>query len=178
MIEQSSGGVIAAGCLTRCYNAAMEAEPPQADLPKRKRRWFQFSLRTLLIGVTVLAALCAYVVHEAKIVSDRWATWRRINDEGGNVISADGTIPNGPNWIRLALHDRPVKWIYAPVFATDEEIKQFREMFPEAEIRPASDFEKRIARGEANPDPVPTFDSLWQKLKGIVPVSTSKPATK
>jgi hypothetical protein len=27
-------------------NAAMEADPPKADPPKRKRRWFQFSLRT------------------------------------------------------------------------------------------------------------------------------------
>ena len=32
-------------------NAAMEAAP------KRQRRWFQFSLRTLLIGVTVVALL-------------------------------------------------------------------------------------------------------------------------
>ena len=32
--------------------AAMKAEPLNVDLPKRKRRWFQFSLRTLLIGGT------------------------------------------------------------------------------------------------------------------------------
>jgi hypothetical protein len=38
-------------------NAAMQTEPPKADLPKRKRRWFQFSLRTLLIAVTLL---CVY----------------------------------------------------------------------------------------------------------------------
>ncbi len=36
----------------------MEAEPTKAAPPKRKRRSFQFSLRTLLIGVTVLAVLC------------------------------------------------------------------------------------------------------------------------
>jgi uncharacterized protein (TIGR03067 family) len=30
-------------------NAAMEADPPKAEPPKRKRRWFQFSLRTLVI---------------------------------------------------------------------------------------------------------------------------------
>ena len=27
----------------------MEAEPPIADPPRRKRRWYQFSLRTLMI---------------------------------------------------------------------------------------------------------------------------------
>jgi hypothetical protein len=35
-------------------NAAMEAEPP-----KRKRRWFQFSLRTLFVVVATLAVECA-----------------------------------------------------------------------------------------------------------------------
>jgi uncharacterized membrane protein YidH (DUF202 family) len=39
----------------------MEAEPPIADSPKHKRRWFQFSLRSLLIVVTLLAAAFAYV---------------------------------------------------------------------------------------------------------------------
>jgi hypothetical protein len=42
-------------------------EPP-------KRRWFQFSLRTLLIGVTLFAAACGYVAHEAHIVRER-QTW-------------------------------------------------------------------------------------------------------
>jgi hypothetical protein len=37
----------------------METEPPKADPPKSKRRWFQFSLRTLLIGVTLLTISCA-----------------------------------------------------------------------------------------------------------------------
>jgi hypothetical protein len=36
-------------------NAAMQAEPPQAEPPKRKRRWFQFSLRTLLIVIAIMA---------------------------------------------------------------------------------------------------------------------------
>jgi hypothetical protein len=35
----------------------MEAEPPKADLPKRRRRWFQFSLRTLLITTVILAII-------------------------------------------------------------------------------------------------------------------------
>jgi hypothetical protein len=35
-------------------NAAMEAEPPKADRPKRKRRWCQFSLRTLFVVFSIL----------------------------------------------------------------------------------------------------------------------------
>ena len=32
----------------------MQSEPSKAELPKRKRRWSQFRLRTLLTGVTLL----------------------------------------------------------------------------------------------------------------------------
>jgi hypothetical protein len=35
----------------------MEAEPSKADLPKRKRPWFQFSLRALLIAAGALSLL-------------------------------------------------------------------------------------------------------------------------
>jgi hypothetical protein len=51
----------------------MQADPPEAKPPKRKRRWFQFSLRTLLIVVTMLAAACGYVAWQAKIVQERTA---------------------------------------------------------------------------------------------------------
>jgi hypothetical protein len=37
----------------------MQIEPSKADPPKRKRRWFQFSLRTLLVVVTIIAVQCA-----------------------------------------------------------------------------------------------------------------------
>jgi hypothetical protein len=36
-------------------NAAMQIEPPNAEPPKRNGRWFQFSLRTLMIVVALLA---------------------------------------------------------------------------------------------------------------------------
>jgi hypothetical protein len=42
-------------------NAAMEAEPPKADLPKRKCRRFQFRLRTLLLFVMICAIPCAWL---------------------------------------------------------------------------------------------------------------------
>ena len=40
----------------------MQAEQSKADPPKRKRRRFQFRLRTLMIAVTILAACCGAVV--------------------------------------------------------------------------------------------------------------------
>jgi hypothetical protein len=47
-------------------NAAMENDSSDAGLPKRKRRWFQFSLRTLLIGVTVAALACGWLVRRVE----------------------------------------------------------------------------------------------------------------
>jgi hypothetical protein len=40
-------------------NAAMQTEPSKAEPPKRKRRWFPFSLRALLIFTLICAIPCA-----------------------------------------------------------------------------------------------------------------------
>src|ERR1700682_1572334 len=47
------------------------AVKPKADPPKRKRRWFQFSLRSLLLVVTLLAILCGYVGQQVEFVRAR-----------------------------------------------------------------------------------------------------------
>ena len=39
----------------------METEPTKAEPPKRKRRWFQFSLRTLLVFTAVVAVTCGWL---------------------------------------------------------------------------------------------------------------------
>ena len=39
----------------------MQTESPEAEPPKRKRRWFQFSLRTMLSIVTILAGVSAWL---------------------------------------------------------------------------------------------------------------------
>ena len=77
-------------------NAAMETESTKTESPRRTRRWFQFSLRTLLIGVTIAATFAAvpwYVsvngmddsailfnVHGFLLVAScwltAWAVWR------------------------------------------------------------------------------------------------------
>jgi hypothetical protein len=49
------------GRRTAEQDAAMQTEPSKADPTKRKRRWFQFSLRTLMIVVTLLTGACAYL---------------------------------------------------------------------------------------------------------------------
>jgi cytoskeletal protein RodZ len=52
-------------------NAAMEADPPKTNPPKRKRRWFQFSLRTLFVVVTLIAAACWVVIDRRRLIRER-----------------------------------------------------------------------------------------------------------
>jgi hypothetical protein len=63
-------------------NAAMQTEPP-----KRKRRWFQFSLRTLMIGVTLLAAVCWVDIDRSRLIRERdEAIQKQANAEHGETL--------------------------------------------------------------------------------------------
>jgi hypothetical protein len=105
------------------WDNALDAEPPNADLPKRKRRWFQFSLRTLMIGVTLLCVLCAYVVHEARIVEARklWID--------GRPSSFDDPNWQRISWLRQLLGDYSMDKV---CINSADELTQAKELFPEA----------------------------------------------
>jgi hypothetical protein len=49
----------------------MQTEPRKADPPKRQRRRFQFRLRTLMIVVAVVAAVCWVVVDRQRLIRQR-----------------------------------------------------------------------------------------------------------
>jgi hypothetical protein len=83
-------------------NAAMAAEPPITE-PKRKRRWYQFSLWTFLLAVSIAAVLCAICIP---IFRD-WQGRERItaiavaevrNREGWNG-QADSPVRVGQHWV-------------------------------------------------------------------------------
>ena len=58
----------------------MQTEPSKAEPLKRKRRWFQFSLRILLIAITIMAvqiAVCLPILLEwqqqrERALADKW----------------------------------------------------------------------------------------------------------
>ena len=122
-------------------------QPPKADPPKRKRRRFQFSLRSLLIGVALLAVACGYVGRQAEIVRERQAMLDRIDGirgvywtaetfreliEKSTWHSQDWSPPRIP-LIRRWLGDHAIVWIALP---TLEQRREFGVAFPEASIGP------------------------------------------
>jgi hypothetical protein len=100
-------------------NAAMEAEPPKADPPKRKRRWFQFSLRTLMIFTVIVAVPCAWMGRKIDQKRHERNAVETIRKLGGAVyynyeMETDfeppedrhfNAQPHGPGWLRRILGD-------------------------------------------------------------------------
>jgi hypothetical protein len=119
------------------HNAAMESEPPKADLPKCKRRWFQFSLRTLLTFVVIVAIPCAYVGWEAKIVRERRTLLDSIKAVGGldvtDIIHNDAGPPP-PSWLRRVLGDETVELLLVPITTDEETMAQLHRRFPETRV--------------------------------------------
>ncbi len=101
----TSGRQLLAGMADLADNATMQTEPSKAEPPKRKRRWFQFSLRSLLI----VALFCAVASNWAGMyLKQKWTKQEAANlivSEGGYVLYDYGSkgSPWGPSWLRKLL---------------------------------------------------------------------------
>jgi hypothetical protein len=65
--------------------ARMQTELPRADPPKRKRRWFQFSLRTLMIFTLFLAIGCGLMARRVEQKRNEREAVDAIVKLGGHV---------------------------------------------------------------------------------------------
>jgi hypothetical protein len=109
--------------------------------PPTRRRWFQFSLGTLFVVVTVFALWLGW---QAKIVRDRKNFLMMLNDyeaaqienlPPGSPVSIainypsfeEPTLPFWRHW----MGDKARGVILLPVNATDEHLRMARELFPE-----------------------------------------------
>jgi Leucine Rich repeat len=88
-------------------NAAMQTEPPKAEPPKRKRRWFQFSLRALMMFTVVCAIGSAWVARKMERKRKEREAVEAIGRLGGRTWyeyqSVKGAKPPGPDWLRELL---------------------------------------------------------------------------
>jgi hypothetical protein len=89
-------------------NAAMQIEPPKADSPKRKRRWSQFSLRSLMVLTLICAVASAWVARKIERKRKEREAVDAIVKLGG-AVGFDyqrvdyGAKPPGPVWLRTLL---------------------------------------------------------------------------
>ena len=102
-----------------------------ADTPKR--RWFQFRLRTLLVGVLLLAIPCAYVAHEYHIVATRRAWIAQYKPHFSTVSTrwGSGNPENAPSLIRRLLGDQQYYTI-ALYNGESRDMPDVERLFPEA----------------------------------------------
>jgi hypothetical protein len=120
----------AAGLLRRSVaadNGAMETEP------KRQRRRFQFSLRTLLIVVTLLASAAGYVGRQYEIVQNRRSFIDDHLNRYGNLEVDPSDAVEVP-WIRRLLGDEGVEKLGLDADSDKNERRRAAALFPEAQI--------------------------------------------
>jgi hypothetical protein len=104
---------------------------------KRRRRWFQFSLRTLFAVVTLATVACWYVGLQSKIVRSR-SVWLDSHPQqsgpGLTLIIRDrnsvGDENQSPGIIRRWLGDAP----HEEIFVEPGDRDAARQLFPEAEL--------------------------------------------
>jgi hypothetical protein len=105
---------------------------------KRKRRWYQFSLRTLLIGVTLICVVGGWVGLQAKVVQNRKDALARAIGRHYMEVTFwyhNNDSRNPVPWFRRILGDEGV---YEFVLGSDtplEERRLLRGKFPEARLR-------------------------------------------
>jgi hypothetical protein len=114
------------------------------------RRRFQFRLRTLMIGVTLLAVACGYVGWQAKIVRERQSALAAVKESGGYVWTREDDLasadfvagyrvnrdewPSEVAWLRRLLGDEHVAAIHLAWNVSLPERNRVEGLFPEAEM--------------------------------------------
>jgi Leucine Rich repeat len=87
-----------------CDNTAMESEPPKIIPPTRKRHWFQFSLRSLLIFVIATAVFCGWAGKRIEQKRKEREAAETLVKFGGSVMydyeKGTNSTPPGPDWLR------------------------------------------------------------------------------
>jgi hypothetical protein len=135
----------------------MEVEPPKADLTRRKRRWLQFRLQTLLIGVTLFCVVGGYIGWQTRLVRERRALLELIVHDGGGYYYFVGestcwSLPKGgklkpegthrlsdgneqaPSLVRQWLGDDFVYVILLPKSVPTTDATRIVQVFPEAHV--------------------------------------------
>src|SRR5260221_6238746 len=86
----------------------MQAEPSKADAPevappKRKRRWLQYSLRTLILSTAVLGAAGGWLgkrIEQKRLEREAVAAIVKLGGLAVYDFEKDSEKSPGPDWVR------------------------------------------------------------------------------
>jgi hypothetical protein len=73
---------------------------------KPRRRWLQFSLRTMMVLMLVFGAGLGWLAHEVRQAREQRVVAETITESGGDVLydwQLDGRPPPGPAWLQTLL---------------------------------------------------------------------------
>lgn len=118
----------------------------------RFRPRIRFSLRTLLVLITVVGGVCGYVGWQWRIVEQR----RALNHETREQVAQSLFLAAGPedlrsinatyfraaedsspielSWLRMRLGDEWQPWLLLPMDSSPEKVANAKRLFPEAKI--------------------------------------------
>src|SRR5437879_3693406 len=104
-----------------------------SDTPKRKRRWLQFSLRSLLIFTVLCALAAAWLGRKIERKRQEQAAVDAIRESGGTVVYdyEDGNNPDGPTRLRSLLGDNFFNEVHGVDFshnAIDESLRYLKKL--------------------------------------------------
>ncbi len=117
------------------------AEPSsQSDSPRPKRRWYQYSLRTLFLVMTLFAIACSWYAYEMNEAAKRRAAIEKIVEAGGFVEyctdhpKTRGRPPRWFSWVRKLHGDEYLGNAVGVFFITDEESNAERPRITDAQL--------------------------------------------
>jgi hypothetical protein len=97
---------------------------------KPKRRWFQFSLRTMFVVITAFGVWLGWQFH---VIQNRKALIKHLESNGGTIgYSGDSPLQPKISWFRQLLGDRAVQFI--SLGNSDAPSEPVKAVFPEADI--------------------------------------------
>ena len=125
----------------------MTDRPDTTHQRKPSRRWFQFRLRTLLIGVAILAIPCGFLGWQFKAVRHRAAERQLLEQLGAKFLLMDKDEPvrlghRSTSRLRIWIGDCDVEAIRLPFLGPPDQLAKDRSevtrraelAFPEADI--------------------------------------------
>ena len=117
----------------------------ETNKPKPRRRWWQFSLRTLLIVLTGFGVALGWIVYRA---NEQRKTVEWVREIGGSVwydyeLDADGAFiddakPPAPEWLLQLLGKEYFQEVSAVDFfgrqPSEEQVEELRRVWPNCKI--------------------------------------------